>query len=153
MDGETLSIIWAVLIVFFTLVEAFTLGLTSIWFAVGSLAALIASALGFNIYVQIVSFIVVAIVLLIYTRPVARKVFKIGQNKTNIDALIGKTATVTKLILPMEVGQVKLNGQIWTAKGEESETYAVGDVVEVLAIEGVKLIIKKNTQEMRNLEI
>ncbi len=152
MDGQTLSIIWAVLIVFFTLVEAFTLGLTSIWFAVGSLAALIASELGFNIVVQIVSFIIVAIVLLIYTRPLARKIFKVGQNKTNIDALIGKTAYVIKIIQPMEIGQVKLNGQIWSAKGEEEETYAVGDIVEVLAIEGVKLIIKKHIQELRNQE-
>ncbi len=146
MNGETLSIIWAVLIVFFTLVEAFTLGLTSIWFAVGALAALIASAFGFNFVVQFISFIVVAVILLIYTRPVARKVFKVGQNKTNVDALIGKKGYVIKSILPKEVGQVKLNGQIWTAKGEEHETYNVDEEVEVLAIEGVKLIIKKVEQ-------
>ena len=150
MDGETLSIIWAVLIVFFTIVEALTLGLTSIWFAVGSLAALIASAIGFNILVQVVSFILVAIVLLIYTRPIARKLLKVGQNKTNINALIGKTGSVIKIILPMEVGQVKLNGQIWTAKGAENETYAVGDIVEVLAIEGVKLIIKEAHSVIEN---
>ena len=146
MNGETLSIIWAVLIVFFTLVEAFTLGLTSIWFAVGALVALIASAFGFNFVVQFISFIVVAVILLIYTRPVARKVFKVGQNKTNVDALIGKKGYVIKSILPKEVGQVKLNGQIWTAKGEEHETYNVDEEVEVLAIEGVKLIIKKVEQ-------
>lgn len=146
MNGETLSIIWAVLIVFFTLVEAFTLGLTSIWFAVGALAALIASAFGFNFVVQFISFIVVAVILLIYTRPVARKVFKVGQNKTNVDALIGKKGYVIKSILPKEVGQVKLNGQVWTAKGEEHETYNVDEEVEVLAIEGVKLIIKKVEQ-------
>lgn len=146
MNGETLSIIWAVLIVFFTLVEAFTLGLTSIWFAVGALAALIASAFGFNFVVQFISFIIVAVILLIYTRPVARKVFKVGQNKTNVDALIGKKGYVIKSILPKEVGQVKLNGQIWTAKGEEHETYNVDEEVEVLAIEGVKLIIKKVEQ-------
>lgn len=146
MNGETLSIIWAVLIVFFTLVEAFTLGLTSIWFAVGALAALIASAFGFNFVVQFISFIIVAVILLIYTRPVARKVFKVGQNKTNVDALIGKKGYVTKSILPKEVGQVKLNGQIWTAKGEEHETYNIDEEVEVMAIEGVKLIIKKVEQ-------
>jgi len=143
MNGETLSIIWAVLIVFFTLVEAFTLGLTSIWFAVGSLAALIASALGLSFAIQFISFITVAVILLIYTRPVARKVFKVGQNKTNVDALIGKRGYVVKPILLKEVGQVKLNGQIWTAKGEEHETYDMDQEVEVLAIEGVKLIIKK----------
>ena len=143
MSGETLSIIWAVLIVFFTLVEAFTLGLTSIWFAVGSLAALIASALGFNLIVQFIAFIVVAIVLLVYTRPLARKIFKVGQNKTNLDALIGKTGIVTLSNANSEFGQAKLNGQIWTIKGQEHERYEVGEEVEVLAIEGVKLIVKK----------
>lgn len=143
MSGETLSIIWAVLIVFFTLVEAFTLGLTSIWFAVGSLAALIASALGFNLIVQFIAFIVVAIILLVYTRPLARKIFKVGQNKTNVDALIGKTGVVTMPNVNGELGQAKLNGQIWTFKGQDHDHYEVGEEVEVLAIEGVKLIVKK----------
>lgn len=143
MSGETLSIIWAVLIVFFTLVEAFTLGLTSIWFAVGSLAALIASALGFNLIVQFIAFIVVAIILLVYTRPLARKIFKVGQNKTNVDALIGKTGVVTMPNVNGDLGQAKLNGQIWTFKGQDHDRYEVGEEVEVLAIEGVKLIVKK----------
>ena len=143
MSNELLSIIWAIMIVFFTLVEAFTLGLTSIWFAVGSLAALIASALGLNIVIQFVAFLVVAIVLLIYTRPVAKRIFKVGINKTNVDALIGKHGYVTKAIQLKELGQVKLEGQIWTAKGQEYETYEVDEQVEVMAIEGVKLIVKK----------
>ncbi|HAS72594.1 MAG TPA: NfeD family protein [Clostridiales bacterium UBA8960] len=143
MDNGTLSIIWAVLIVLFTIVEALTLGLTSIWFAVGSLAALIASALGLNIVIQILSFIIVSAILIIYTRPVAKKVLKIGQNKTNVDALIGRKGYVIKAIQPREIGQVKLGGQVWTAKGEDHVTYEVDEEVEVLAIEGVKLIIKK----------
>ncbi len=143
MNLETLSIIWAVLIVFFTLVEAFTLGLTSIWFAVGSLAALIASALGLNLVIQIIAFIVVAVVLLVYTRPLAKKIFKVGQNKTNIDAIIGKSGYITKAILPMELGQVKVAGQIWTAKAEDHESYQVDEEVEVMAVEGVKLIVRK----------
>jgi membrane protein implicated in regulation of membrane protease activity len=143
MSNELLSIIWAIMIVFFTLVEAFTLGLTSIWFAVGSLAALIASALGLNIVIQFIAFLVVAIVLLIYTRPVAKRIFKVGINKTNVDALIGKHGYVTKAIQLKELGQVKLEGQIWTAKGQENETYEVDEQVEVMAIEGVKLIVKK----------
>lgn len=143
MSNELLSIIWAIMIVFFTLVEAFTLGLTSIWFAVGSLAALIASALGLNIVIQFMAFLVVAIVLLIYTRPVAKRIFKVGINKTNVDALIGKHGYVTKAIQLKELGQVKLEGQIWTAKGQEYETYEVDEQVEVMAIEGVKLIVKK----------
>jgi membrane protein implicated in regulation of membrane protease activity len=143
MSGQTLSIIWAILIVFFTVVEAFTLGLTSIWFAVGALVALIASAIGLGFAVQFIAFVVVAVVLLIYTRPIARKFLKVGQNKTNVDALIGKTGFVTKAIVSREVGQVKLNGQIWTAKGLGHEAFDLDEEVEVVAIEGVKLIVKK----------
>ena len=77
MSFDPIIIMWAVLIVGFTIVEALTLGLTSIWFAVGSLAALITAALGFNLIVQIIVFVIVASVLLVYTRPIAKKVLKI----------------------------------------------------------------------------
>ncbi|OJV63275.1 MAG: hypothetical protein BGO41_11345 [Clostridiales bacterium 38-18] len=143
MNDQTLSIIWAILIVFFTVVEAFTLGLTSIWFAVGALVALIASAIGLGFAVQFIAFVVVAVILLFYTRPIAKKFLKVGQNKTNVDALIGKTGFVTKSIVSREVGQVKLNGQIWTAKGVSHEAFDLDEEVEVVAIEGVKLIVKK----------
>lgn len=137
------TIMWAVLIVVFTLIEAASLGLTSIWFAVGALAALITSAMGFNIVIQIVVFVIVAVVLLIYTRPIAKKVLKIGNNKTNIDAIIGQTGYVTKAIKMKETGLVKVNGQIWTAKCPEHEEIDMDEEVEVLAVEGVKLIVKK----------
>jgi membrane protein implicated in regulation of membrane protease activity len=143
MSFDPIIIMWAVLIVGFTIVEALTLGLTSIWFAVGSLAALITAALGFNLIVQIVVFVIVASVLLVYTRPIAKKVLKIGKNKTNIDALIGQQGFVVKAIESQQTGQVKLGGQIWTAKGPGMETFEVDELVEVLAIEGVKLIVKK----------
>ncbi|MGX8796972.1 NfeD family protein [Fusibacter sp. JL298sf-3] len=136
-------ILWAALIVVFTIAEALTLGLTSIWFAVGALAALIAASLGFGIVVQIVVFLVVAFILLFYTRPIAKKVFKVGQNKTNIDALIGKTGFVTMAIEVQSLGQVKLGGQVWSAKAQGHEAIDVGEEVEVLAIEGVKLIVKR----------
>lgn len=141
---EYAIVIWAGLIVLFTIVEALTLGLTSIWFAVGALGALIASALGFGLAVQLVIFLVVAFILSYYTRPIAKKVFKVGENKTNIDALIGKTGFVTMTIEERNLGQVKLNGQIWTAKAQGHEVINVGEDVEVLAIEGVKLIVKRS---------
>ena len=78
MNLNYFTIMWAVLIVVFTVIEAATLGLTSIWFAVGSLAALIASAMGFSIVIQVVVFVIVATVLLIYTRPIAQNVLKLG---------------------------------------------------------------------------
>ncbi len=143
MDFNYFTIMWAVLIVVFTIIEATTLGLTSIWFAVGSLAALITAAMGFGIVIQFVVFVIVAAILLIYTRPIAKKVLKIGQNKTNIDAIIGQTGYVTKAIKIKETGLVKVSGQIWTAKCPEHEEIEVDEEVEVLAVEGVKLIVKK----------
>ncbi len=143
MTLDIATITWAVLIVVFTIIEALTLGLTSIWFAVGSLAALITASLGFGLPVQIIVFVIVAVILLVYTRPIAKKVLKVGHNKTNIDALIGQYGYVVKSIESKSVGQVKLGGQIWTAKGPGQETFEVDEKVEVLAIEGVKLIVRK----------
>lgn len=143
MDLSYYTILWAVLVVIFTVIEASTMGLTSIWFAVGALGALITSVMGFNIVIQVVVFIAVATILLVYTRPIAKKFLKVGQNKTNIDAIIGKKGYVTKAIVPKETGLVKVSGQIWTAKGPEHETLEVDTEVEILAIEGVKLIVQK----------
>lgn len=143
MTLDLVTITWAVLIVLFTVIEALTLGLTSIWFAVGSLAALITASLGFGLPVQIIVFVIVAVILVVYTRPIAKKVLKVGHNKTNIDALIGQNGYVIKSIEGKSVGQVKLGGQIWTAKGPGQETFEVDEEVEVLAIEGVKLIVRK----------
>jgi membrane protein implicated in regulation of membrane protease activity len=143
MTLDIATITWAVLIVVFTIIEALTLGLTSIWFAVGSLAALITASLGFGLPVQIIVFVIVAVILLVYTRPIAKKVLKVGHYKTNIDALIGQYGYVVKSIESKSVGQVKLGGQIWTAKGPGQETFEVDEKVEVLAIEGVKLIVRK----------
>ena len=137
------TIVWAVLIVVFTLIEAGTMGLTSIWFAVGSLASLIAAVMNFGIVIQIVVFLIVATILLIYTRPIAKKVLKIGSHKTNVDALIGTIGFVTKIITPHENGLVKVKGQIWSAKSVDGETIDVDKNVEIIAIEGVKLIVKE----------
>lgn len=135
-------IIWTVLIVGFTLVEAGTMGLTSIWFAVGSLASLITALMGFGLAVQIVVFLIVAVILLVYTRPIAKKVLKVGSHKTNIDALIGEVGYVTKAISSHENGLVKIKGQIWTARSIDDESIEIDRNVEIIAIEGVKLIVK-----------
>jgi membrane protein implicated in regulation of membrane protease activity len=144
MTSDMISIMWVVLIILFTLVEAITLGLTSIWFAVGALGALLASALGFGFEIQIIIFVLVSAVMMIYTRPIIKDVLKVGHNKTNIDSLIGAFGYVTKVIQPGETGQVKVNGQIWTAKGTSDDTWIeLNERIEVVAIEGVKLIVRR----------
>lgn len=137
-----LSIIWLVIAIVFGVAEGLTLGLTFIWFAGGALLAMLTSFFGLPVLVQILAFIVGSALMLIYTRPAAQKIFKIGATKTNIDSLIGKEGIVIKELEPFALGQVKVKGQIWSAKPLDEENIPVDQRVEVVRIEGVKLIVK-----------
>jgi membrane protein implicated in regulation of membrane protease activity len=130
-----------VLIIVFAVAEAFTLGLTSIWFALGAIVALLVSLLKLPIYLQKAVFLIATLVLVIYTRPIAQKYLRIGVSKTNVSALVGEKGVVMKRVDVYNLGQVKVKGQIWTAKSERGEEIARGEEVEIVAIEGVKLIV------------
>ena len=138
------SIIWLALLVVLLGVELVTLGLTTIWFAGGALAAFLVSLPGASLPVQVVLFAIVSIVLLIFTRPFAVKYVNKSRVKTNVDSLIGKTAVVTEEIHNLSAkGQVQVSGQVWTARARQNdEIIPAGTSVEVLEISGVKLIVK-----------
>jgi len=136
-------LVWTILVIVFAVLEGITLGLTTIWFAVGALAGMVMAMLGFGIQVQLVAFMVSALLTFAFIRPLAQKVLKVGNAKTNVDSLIGKTGIVHLAITPYKVGQVKVNGQIWTSKAElEDVTIPVGEEIEVLRVDGVKLIVR-----------
>lgn len=137
-------IIWIALIVVFLVIEIATVGLTTIWFAGGSLVALIAAAFGAPYWLQVVMFIAVSLVLLLFTRPWAMKYLNPHKVKTNYEDAIGKTVRITERIDNIaETGTAVLNGQEWTARSEKDEvTFEIGLTVEVVAVEGVKLIVK-----------
>lgn len=136
-------LMWTVLAIIFAVLEGITLGLTTIWFAVGSLAGMVMAMLGFGINVQLVAFMVSALLTFAFIRPLAKKVLKVGDTKTNVDSLIGKTGIVHVAVTPYKAGQVKVNGQIWTAKAEQEDAdIPVGEEIEVLRVDGVKLIIR-----------
>lgn len=137
----TISILWLVLAIIFLIIEALTVGLTTIWFAAGAAVALILSVFDFSIMTQVISFFVVSICLLVFTRKIFVEKLKTGAESTNIDALIGEIGQVTAKIEPFKTGQVNLKGQIWTAICEEEVTIEVGAFVIIKAIEGVKLIV------------
>ena len=137
-------LIWIVIAVIFAVIEGFTMGLTTIWFTVGGVAACIIALLGGPLLLQISVFLIVSIILLYFTRPLAEKRLKIGHEKNNIDQMIGKTGLVTEPIEPYHTGQVKLNGMVWTAVTDQNnETLTKGDLVNVVRIEGVKLIVER----------
>lgn len=137
-----LPMIWAALIVGFAIFEGMTLGLTSIWFAIGSIFALIAAMLKLPFIVQVVVFLASSIIMLIYTKPIVQKQLKVGATKTNVEELIGMKAFVVKRIEEHQPGQVKVKGQIWTAISEDGHEIEVNEEVVVVLVEGVKLIVK-----------
>lgn len=137
--------IWLCIIIVAIIVEAITMGLTTIWFAIGGIVAMLLGYMNASIPVQILAFIVISIVLLIYTRPIAVRWLKIGKERTNVDSLIGKTGIVTVAIEDLDAkGQVKVAGQIWSAKTINGESIDKDTVIKVIGIKGVKLIVQRN---------
>lgn len=135
-------VLWLVLALIFIVVEAITAGLATIWFAGGAFLALIAALLKCSFPVQIVIFLVSSICLLVFTRKIFVEKLKLGSIKTNVDALIGSEGLVVKAIDPFELGQVKVNGQIWSAVCQDPNgSAAKGENVTILSVEGVKLVV------------
>ncbi len=137
---------WLLVMVVAIGVEAASLGLTSVWFAFGALAAWLVSLAVGSFSIQVTVFLLVSLGLLIGIRPFAVKGLKIGRHRTNADALIGQQGFVLKSIEPLSrTGQIKVNSQIWTAVSDVA--LAVGEKVSVLEIQGVKLVVKRAEKE------
>ena len=140
---SNMSIVWVVLMVVFLVVEAATAGLTCIWFAIGSLAALIAALFDAQLWLQIVWFLVISFVTLYFTRPLVKKYVNSRSQPTNADMVIGKEALVTEDIDNVEAtGAVSVGGKVWTARSADGGRIKSGAVVIVLRIDGVKLIVE-----------
>lgn len=135
--------IWFGLMVLFLIVEAACpLHLVSIWFAAGSLVALLAAMLGWALWLQIALFVIVSAVLLASLWPLVRKHLTPKLTKTNVDAVIGTTGLVTASINNVEAhGQVKLGSMEWTARSTDGSPIPAGTLVRVDRIEGVKAFV------------
>lgn len=143
------SVVWLGLLVILLGLEAATLGLTTIWFAGGALAAFIFSLAGAELLTQMILFCIVSVVLLIFTRPAAVRWLNKDRVKTNAESLIGAAAIVIEPIDNLAgSGQVQVRGQIWTARTEDTDQSAAsvietGKTVKIQKISGVKLIVKE----------
>lgn len=139
------AIYWLIGIIVLLVIEAFTMGLTTIWFAGGALAAFIACVAGAGLEIQAVLFIIVSLILLFFTRPFARRYINKETEKTNVDALIGKEARVTARIDNREgTGEAVIAGQPWTARAlDDQQILEPGEMVMVEAVQGVKLIVRR----------
>lgn len=144
------ALIWLGLVILLLGIEIATLGLTTIWFAGGAMAAFISTFFGASPAVQRTIFLVLSLALLVITRPVAVRYMKNRTGvRTNADSLIGRIAVVTKEINNLaQSGEVMIADVSWTARSRgEYRVIAPGSRVRICAIEGVKLIVEEVKEE------
>ena len=138
-------VIWLIILVVLVVIEMFTLGLTTIWFAGGALVAIAVAALGGPVWLQVLTAVIVSAVLLFFTRPVAVKYFNRDRERTNAESLVGRQAIVTGEINNLQgIGQVAVNGMEWTARTiTDGQVIKTGEVVAIRGINGVKLLVER----------
>jgi len=149
-----LALVWCAAFIIFLIAEGITFGLRAVWFAVGSLFALLFALLGAGFWPQCAVFFAVSIAALFLTRPLVRKYVDPRKQATNADRVIGQTCAVTKTIDNLNSeGEVFVDGKYWSARSEsydgDAPIIVAGETVTALRIEGVKLIVAKEHSPSR----
>ncbi len=134
-------IFWLVLVIVLAIIEIVTVNLLTIWFVISGIVAMILSFFIDNSAVTSTVFAVLGIILLFTTRPILKRILPTQRARTNLDRVIGASGVVTKEIKKNQVGEVKVDGKIWSAISDKS--IAVGESVIIDAIDGVKLVVRK----------
>ena len=136
--------VWLIIAGICAIIEIGTIGFLFIWFAVAALVSCIFSLFISNVIIQTAIFVIVSIILILLTKPLTQKFTKNDNHITNINRIIGKTGIVKKEITPISNGLISLNGDLWTAVLDVhyKETIPVDSTVEILDIDGVKVIVK-----------
>ena len=140
-----MTIFWLIAFFVFAVGEAVTVGLVSVWFAVGALAAMFATALGAGLWLQVTVFLGISALALALFKPLSSNILKPMVSATNADRVIGSAALVTETIDNTQAqGQVKVktDGQVWTARSAQNVVIPAGTDVRVLRIEGVKVMVE-----------
>ena len=139
---EGMVFVWLFVIVAAIVLEASTVSLVSIWFVPSACISMILALCDVKLWIQLMVFFAVFLLLMVILRPVFKKNMGLKIVPTNADTLIGMQAVVIEQIDNLHAkGQVKIRGQVWTARSaNEKIVYEEDEVVTVVAIEGVKLI-------------
>lgn len=144
------AMVWLAVMSVLIIIEIITVGLTTIWFAGGALVAMLIATLGGGTILQVVVFLVVSLVLLIFTRPFALNYINSTRIKTNYEGIIGKVVRITEDVDNMNgTGCATVNGQEWTVRSvNDNNKIEAGKLAKVVNIKGVKLIVDKYEEEM-----
>ena len=138
-------LLWIILLIVFVVIELATVGLVSIWFAAGSLVALIIAILNGGIIAQFIAFIIVSVGLLAATRSWARDFVNSKTQKTNADSVVGKEIRITERVSNLDqTGAAVVSGQEWNVRADDDkQIFEQGETARVVRISGVKLIVEK----------
>lgn len=137
-------VLWLVVVVLLTVLEVTTINLVSVWFIASALISLILSFFVETFYIQFAVFVCLGLVLMLITRPILVKKLVKKDVKTNLDRVIGMEAIVTEEITRFKIGEVKVDGKRWSAISDSK--ILVGSTVIVDAIDGVKLVVRKDEE-------
>ena len=137
----TMIIVWIIVFLIGVVVESQTPQLVSIWFGIAAAIALVCAIADFSIYIQLIVFSTISVVLVVATRPLAKKLTNNTEVKTNVDKLIGKIGTILKTIEPDNKGIVKVDFQEWTAISFNGKLIEENTKVVIKGIDGNKLIV------------
>ena len=139
--------VWIAAAIVFGIAEGATAGLVSIWFVGGSIAALGVAAVGAPLWAQLMLFCVVSALLLVATRPLARRLRERAV-PTNLDRVLNGVARVTETVdNERSVGAVYIDGKTWTARSEDGSVLQKDTMVQVVRMEGVKLFVREQKEE------
>ncbi len=149
LSPSMLNLIWIGLFIILLLIEIFTVGLTTIWFAIGALAAAGVNTLGADLIIQIIVFLAVSVILMIFTRPWAARHLNQNRLKTNYESKIGEIIKITERVDNLkQTGKSIVDGQEWTVRSQNNnEILEKDELAKVIAVSGVKLIVEKYEEE------
>lgn len=142
-EESSMTYVWLVAIIILGFIEAITEGIVSIWFVISGLLALIVSLFTDVFIIQFAIFVIVGIILMITTRASVSKYLKVNPVRTNLDRVIGMKGIVSEDIKKDKYGEVRVDGKRWTAYSKDEKVIKKDEFVEILNIDGNKLVVKK----------
>lgn len=140
-------VLWGILIIVAIIIEVSTVTLTSIWFAIAAAVSLLLAIFEIGPLWQVLAFVIVSSILLLATRPLAKKLNEKDVIRTNADKVVSMIGIVTKEIPVGEIGEVKVNMEVWRAVSMDSSTIAVGEQVIVNSLNGNKILVSRISKE------
>ena len=145
----TNTMVWLAAMIILIIIEIITVGLTTIWFAIGALVAIIISMLGGGIILQLTVFLLVSLGMLIFTRPLAIRYINNSGTRTNYEGIIGKVVRITQDVDNIAgQGRAVVNGQEWAVRSvDERCKITAGSLAKVVDIKGVRLVVEKYEEE------